>query len=182
MKHIAIERHIEFIVDASLDNLYYVSTRTGHLPSDQRFPVIIAYAQSATVQGYSSVEEKAARICNVTMLMLEKELQPETIPNANGKGFTRESELAYQTRLKARREEMILVFEQIINYLTNEDFPFKYEVVSDIDYAPVEIDENAFGLYGEQCTFSVSGPFVREHCCVDFDEAKIKTYNAKNFC
>lgn len=181
MKHISIERHIEFIVGASLSNLYYMSTRTGHLPSNQRFPVIIAYAQSASIQGYSSVDEKAARVCNVTMLMLEKQLTPETIPNGTG-GFTRESELDYQNRLKNRREEMILVFEQIIDYLTNEDFPFKYEVVSDIDYAPVEIDENAYGLYGQQCSFSVIGAFVRGHCCVDFDEAQIKTYNPKNFC
>lgn len=181
MKHIAIEQHIEHIVGSSLDNLYYISTRTGHLPSDQRFPIIIAYAQSSSIQGYNDIDEKTARISNVTIVMLEKELQPETIPNGKG-GFTRESELAYQNRLKNRREEMILVFEQIILYLTSEDFPFKYEVVSDIDYAPVEIDENAYGLYGEQVSFSVSCPFIRASCCVDFDETKIKAFDPKNFC
>ncbi len=181
MKHIAIEQHIEFIVGSSLDNLFYLSTRTGHMPSTQRFPIILAYAQSSSIQGYNDIDEKAARISNVTMVMLEKQLQPELVDNGSG-GKTRESELDYQNRLKNRREEMIVVFEQIIKYLTDEEYPFKYEVVSDIDYSPVEIDENPFGLYGEQVTFSVSGPFVRGHCCVDFDEAKIKTYNPKNFC
>lgn len=181
MKHIPIERHIEFIVGTALDNLFYVSTRTGHLSNDQRFPIVIAYAQSASIQGYSDVDEKTARISNVTVLMLEKVLKPELVDDGKG-GKTRESELEYQNRIKKRREEMILVFEQIIFYLTDEAYPFKYEIVSDIDYSPVEIDDNAYGLYGEQCSFSVSTPFIREHCCVDFNEAAIKAYNPKNFC
>ena len=76
---------------------------------------------------------------------------------------------------------MILIFEQIIYYLSRDDFKFRYEVVSDVDYEPIPVEENQFGLWGTGCTFQVASNFKKFHCCIEFDEDAIKSFD-KNSC
>lgn len=176
MKHQSVEKHIEWIVGAAKDNIYYLCTSTGHMSNNQLFPVILADAQTSGVIDYEGIESKAARLFNVSISMLEKKIAPEFVDNGKG-GKTRESELSYQNRIKTKREEMILVIEQIIDYLTADNFPFRYEILGDIDYTPVDFESQKYNLFGVQATLSVATNFNRSHCCIEFDENKIKTYN-----
>jgi len=171
-----IEDDIEHIVESSKDNLYYLCTRTGHMPNDQLFPAVIAYSQTSQIIDYEDVEAKAARVFDVSINFLEKKYKPAFVPDGKG-GETRESQTEYETRVKIRRKQMIGILEQIIEYLTDDEFPFRYEVLTDIDFNPVDVDEQKYSLFGVQATFSVATGYNKNICCIDFDEAKIKAYN-----
>ena len=178
MKHTAIEKHIEIIVDAADDNLFYICTRTNHMSTNQNFPVIIAYAQTSGLQDWEGIENKTARTFDVTMLMLEHAPKPALVDDGKG-GKTRESEESYQKRRASRREEMIDIFEQIIEFLTADEYGFRYEVLTDIIFQPHDEEENTWGLFGEMCSFSVASGYVKRKCCIDFDDGKIKNANKK---
>jgi len=171
-----IEDDIEHIVNASKSNLYYLCTRTGHMPNNQLFPAVIAYSQTSQIIDYEDIESKAARVFDVSVNFLEKKLKPAFVPDGKG-GETRESHTEYETRVKLRRKQMIGILEQIIEYLTDDEFPFRYEVLTDIDFTPVEFEEHKFNLFGVQATFSVATGYNKNTCCIDFDEAEIKSYN-----
>jgi len=175
MKHISVEKHIQHIVESAKGNLYFLNNKVGHMPTDQRFPVIIAFAQTSAIIDYEGVDKKAQRVFDVSLLMLEKEPKPEVTDAGKEPSFE------YHNRLATRREEMILIFEQIIYYLNRDQFRFRYEIVSDVDYNPIPVEENQFGLWGMQCTFQVASRFTRFHCCIDFDEDKIKTFDKSKY-
>lgn len=171
-----VEDDIEHIVSASKDNLYYLCTRTGHMANDQLFPAIIAYSQTSQIIDFEDVESKAARVFDISINLLEKKTRPAFIDDGKG-GQTRETQTEYETRLKVRRKEMIGILEQIIEYLADDEFPFRYEVLTDIDFTPVDVEEQKYGLFGVQATLSVATAYNKNTCCIDFDEAEIKAYN-----
>lgn len=170
-----VENDIKIIIDASKDNLFYLCTETGHMPSDQQFPIFLCNAETAAIEDWNGIDRKRTRVYDVTMSILEKKSKVATIDNGKG-GTTRESELAYNLRLAARRKELVGIFERVVHYLTDSKYRFYYNVVSDMDFDPISnqrLGNQKNGLEGMLCTVSIAAPTKLSPCCVDFDEDAI---------
>lgn len=176
MTGLAIEDIIRVIVESSKDNLFYLCTDTGHMPNDQKFPIVLCTAETASIEDWDGIDRKKTRVFDVTTTILEKGNKNQLVADGKGMGgTTKETVLAYNIRVSKRRKKLIGIMERIIHYLTDSEFGFNFEVVGSVDFSRVD-EQQKYGLVGVLCDFSVSFPCRDNPCCIDFDEAAIKAY------
>lgn len=169
-----VQDMIGHIVMASKDNLFYICTDTGHMPNNQKFPLVLATAETSSIENWNGIDEKKTRVFDISISILEKTTKPIMVPDGKG-GRTRESELDFNLRISARRKQLIGILERIIYYLTKDEFRFRFDVKSDVDFSIIN-EENEYGLVGMLTSFTAGVPYKEVPCCVDFDEDQIKTY------
>lgn len=173
-----VEQHIKSIVDASLGNLFFMNYREEDLKTKNNYPMLIAMVETGGVNDYDSVDVRPTRLYDVEMTILEPIPRKGFMDGPNGKRIP-ESDLEFSLRMSERREEMVGILEQIIYYLVDERFPFKYVMFSNIQYNSVFFEDTDLNVFGKSVTFTLQRNFTKQLCCFDFDEDAIKLVNPK---
>jgi len=174
-----IEKSIEAIINCSEQKIFFLNERNSIIKRGDHYPAILVFTESSSIQDYDSSDNRPTRIIDVEMSIVEKVPRKDFVTCVNTNQRIPESDSDFAIRLTKRREEIVSIFEQIIYYLTSEDFPFMYDLVDVITYSNIFQDQNDYNLFGKSVTFSVRKPFKLKKCCVDFDENCIRNIDPK---
>lgn len=172
MKQI-IESNIKSIIENSKDALFFHNARNEELKGVNNFPLVTTIVESSGINNYEGIENKAIKLYDVEMMIIEPFPKTKQFIQVGGKGVP-ESDLSFALRMSERREEMTGILEQIIYYLTDESYPFKYTMFSNIQFNNVYFEDLPLNVFGKTAIFTLQKNFKKQFCCVDFNEDAIK--------
>lgn len=121
-----IEWHVEQIVSASKETMYFINFETEDLRSNQKFPVVGALSDTG---GFTDDMKK--RIHDVALVIGE--------PASSRKA--EDTDVTYTRKKKEQKEYMKEYLAEVVDLLVGDDLGLPFSMVDDVLFADYE-DEN----------------------------------------
>lgn len=157
-----IKNDVEEIVNASKGVLNFLNIEDEDISVNQKTPVIIIQVETT---GVLAGVDNDRQIRSFDPSIMALDIMPRREIG--------ESDIFYEQKLYKREGELKDLIEQILFFLTEEEFKFKYEFEGDLLFTSLrEVTDNE--LFGVEGIFNLRKAYHMNECCFSFDESLLK--------